>query len=108
MESSKCHLGAVIVRDLSMKVSNYRSVKTLDQYLKEQKVMGIANVDTRAITRRLRATGCLNGVITTGEICTCSFSLYSARPPIVYYGRGVLDFSVPFKCCTSQLHPRCS
>lgn len=65
MESSKCHLGAVIVRDLSMKVSNYRSVKTLDQYLKEQKVMGIANVDTRAITRRLRATGCLNGVITT-------------------------------------------
>lgn len=29
-------------------------------------VLGIANVDTRAITRRLRVTGCLNGVITTG------------------------------------------
>jgi len=40
---------------------------TLDAYLKEQKVMGIANVDTRAITRRLRVTGCLNGVITTDK-----------------------------------------
>lgn len=67
MESTQCHLGGVIVRDLSLKVSNYRSAMTLDAYLKEQKVMGIANVDTRAITRRLRVTGCLNGVITTDK-----------------------------------------
>ena len=65
MESSKCHLGGVIVRDLSLIVSNYRSNMTLDAYCKEQKVMGIANVDTRAITRRLRVDGCLNGVICT-------------------------------------------
>jgi carbamoyl-phosphate synthase small subunit len=67
MESTKCHLGGVIVRDLSMKVSNYRSTMTLDDYCKAQKVMGIANVDTRAITRRLRVTGCLNGVICTDQ-----------------------------------------
>jgi len=67
MESSKCHLGGVIVRDLSLIVSNYRSNMTLDAYCKEQKVMGIANVDTRAITRRLRVDGCLNGVICTDE-----------------------------------------
>lgn len=65
MESTKCHLGAVIIRDLSIKVSNYRSRMSLDEYLKEQGVLGIADVDTRAITRRLRVTGCLNGVITT-------------------------------------------
>jgi carbamoyl-phosphate synthase small subunit len=65
MESSKCHLGGVIVRDLSLRVSNYRSTMTLDAYLKEQGVLGISNVDTRAITRRLRVTGCLNGVIST-------------------------------------------
>ena len=63
MESTKCHLGGVIVRDLSLQVSNYRSAMSLDEYLKAQKVMGISNVDTRAITRRLRVTGCLNGVI---------------------------------------------
>lgn len=65
MESTKCHLGGVIVRDLSLSVSNYRSNMSLDEYCKSQKVMGIANVDTRAITRRLRVDGCLNGVICT-------------------------------------------
>ena len=40
MESSKVHLGGVIVRDLSLKVSNYRSNMTLDAYLKQQKVGG--------------------------------------------------------------------
>lgn len=65
MESDQCHLGGVIARDLSLRVSNYRSAMTLDAYLKAQGVLGIADVDTRAITRRLRVTGCLNGVIST-------------------------------------------
>ncbi len=109
MESEKCHLSGIIVRDLSCIVSNYRSTKSLDQYLKEQNVLGatfrshhprscdrslpartdggraacacclsvqcprrhvlacagIADVDTREITRRLRDTGALNGIITT-------------------------------------------
>jgi carbamoyl-phosphate synthase small subunit len=64
-ESEQTHLGGVIVRDLSCVVSNYRSKMSLDEYLKEQGVLGIADVDTRAITRALRTTGCLNGVICT-------------------------------------------
>ena len=40
MESEKCHLSGIIIRDLSCIVSNYRSTKTLDQYLKEQNVLG--------------------------------------------------------------------
>ncbi|KAK9866434.1 hypothetical protein WJX84_012101 [Apatococcus fuscideae] len=63
MESEKCHLGGIIVRDLSCVVSNYRSKQSLSDYCASQDVMGIANVDTRAITRRLRDDGCLNGVI---------------------------------------------
>lgn len=35
-ESEKCHLGGIVVRDYSCIVSNYRSQKTLDEYLKEQ------------------------------------------------------------------------
>jgi carbamoyl-phosphate synthase small subunit len=65
MESTKVHMGGVIARDLSLAVSNYRANITLDQYLKDQGVLGIAGVDTRAITRRLRVDGCLNGVICT-------------------------------------------
>eukprot|EP00879_Flechtneria_rotunda_P022618 GHRR01023884.1.p1 GENE.GHRR01023884.1~~GHRR01023884.1.p1 ORF type:complete len:321 (+),score=53.15 GHRR01023884.1:35-997(+) len=64
-ESTKCHLGAIIVRDLSIAVSNYRSRMSLDEYCKQQNVLGIANLDTRALTKVLRETGCLNGVITT-------------------------------------------
>ena len=108
MESAQVHMGGVIVRDLSIKVSNYRANLTLDEYLKQQKVradalcarvavcawsglgladglprahgptplaplrqvMGIAGVDTRAITRRLRVTGCLNGAICTDPSVT--------------------------------------
>jgi len=64
-ESSSCHLGAIIVRDLSITVSNYRSTSTLDDYCKKQGVFGISGVDTRALTKVLRETGCLVGVITT-------------------------------------------
>jgi carbamoyl-phosphate synthase small subunit len=65
MESEKVHLGAVIVRDLSIAVSNYRSKMTLDEYCKKEGVIGISDVDTRALTKALRDTGCLVGVITT-------------------------------------------
>lgn len=64
-ESAKCHLGAIIVRDLSLAVSNYRSRVTLDEYCKQQGVMGIAGIDTRTLTKALRDTGCLVGVLTT-------------------------------------------
>ena len=65
MESTKCHLGAIIVRDLSCVVSNYRSRMSLDEYCKKENVIGLANLDTRALTKVLRETGCLVGVVTT-------------------------------------------
>ena len=64
-ESAKCHLGAIIVRDLSLTVSNYRSRISLDEYCKQQGVLGIAGIDTRSLTKALRDTGCLVGVLTT-------------------------------------------
>lgn len=64
-ESKQVHLSGVVIRDLSSVVSNYRSKSNLSDYLKKQNVRGIANVDTRAITRRLRESGNLNGIITS-------------------------------------------
>jgi len=66
-ESETCHLGAIIVRDLSIVVSNYRSTMTLDEYCNKYNVLGLSNVDTRSLTKVLRETGCLNGVICTGD-----------------------------------------
>jgi len=65
MESEQVHLSGIVVRDLAIKVSNYRSEVTLQDYLKEKGVLGISGVDTREITRCLRGSGCLNGIITT-------------------------------------------
>ena len=55
----------MIVRDLAISVSNYRSTKDLPSFCAEQGVVGIADVDTRALTRVVRDYGCLNGVIST-------------------------------------------
>lgn len=69
-ESLKCHLSGIIVRDLSISVSNYRATRTLDDFCKAQGVAGIADVDTRRLTRILRESGCVNGVISSDTSAT--------------------------------------
>ncbi|XP_047323401.1 carbamoyl-phosphate synthase small chain, chloroplastic-like [Impatiens glandulifera] len=64
-ESSKCFLGGLVIRSLSISISNWRSTKSLGDYLAERNIIGIYDVDTRAITRRLRQDGSLVGVLST-------------------------------------------
>ncbi|CAM6084716.1 unnamed protein product [Calypogeia fissa] len=64
-EASTIFLAGLIIRDLSNRVSNWRSTQTLPEYLQKNNVMGISDIDTRAITRRLREVGSLVGVLTT-------------------------------------------
>ena len=66
-ESRRAFLRGFIIRELSPIVSNWRATDTLDNYLKEQNVMGIADIDTRALTRRLRTSGSLKGVLCTDD-----------------------------------------
>ncbi len=56
-----------VVRDPSPLVSNFRSQQSLDEYLKEQGVVAIGDVDTRKLTRHLRDHGSQNGCIGTGN-----------------------------------------
>jgi carbamoyl-phosphate synthase small subunit len=56
---------AFIVKECSRIASNWRSQKSLDEYLKENKVVGIEGVDTRALTRHIRLEGSMKGVIST-------------------------------------------
>ncbi|KAF5836604.1 carbamoyl-phosphate synthase [Dunaliella salina] len=65
MESEKVHLAGIVVRDLSVAVSNYRATMSLDEYCKQQGTMGISGIDTRDLTRALREVGCLVGVMST-------------------------------------------
>jgi carbamoyl-phosphate synthase small subunit len=53
----------LIIRDLPMLASNFRSTQTLSEYLVEQGTVAIANIDTRQLTRQLRTQGAQNGCI---------------------------------------------
>ncbi|MCR5215620.1 MAG: carbamoyl phosphate synthase small subunit [Lachnospiraceae bacterium] len=67
MESLKCWHDGFIVRELSRIPSNFRSEYTIQQFLIENDVPGIAGIDTRALTKILREKGTMNGMITTKE-----------------------------------------
>ena len=66
VESRQVFASGLIIRDLSLSVSNWRSTQPLPDYLKANKVVAIADIDTRRLTRILRSTGAQNGCIATG------------------------------------------
>lgn len=67
MESAKAWPDGYIVRELSRKPSNFRSEETIQDFLEEQDIPGIAGIDTRALTKILREKGTMNGMITRNE-----------------------------------------
>ncbi len=67
VESSQVFASGLIIRDLSMTVSNFRSTQSLSDYLKANNVVAIAGIDTRKLTRILRSKGAQNGCIATGD-----------------------------------------
>ena len=66
-ESNKIQVSGFVVREECLEPSHYLSVKTLHQYLAESAITGISGVDTRAITRRLRSSGVMLGMLTTSK-----------------------------------------
>ncbi|MCE5278131.1 MAG: glutamine-hydrolyzing carbamoyl-phosphate synthase small subunit [Planctomycetaceae bacterium] len=63
--NTRVQVAGFIIKELSPVVSNFRSSKSLDEYLAAAGVMGLAGIDTRALTRYIRITGALNGVLST-------------------------------------------
>jgi carbamoyl-phosphate synthase small subunit len=66
-ESSQVWAAGLVIRDLPLLASNFRSEQSLEDYLKERNVVAIADIDTRRLTRILREKGAQNGCIITGE-----------------------------------------
>ncbi len=62
-ESTKIWATGLIIRDLPLLASNWRNQQTLSDYLKERNILGIADIDTRKLTRILRDTGAQAGAI---------------------------------------------
>lgn len=68
MESDKPHIGALIVRHKSDYPNNWRCEMTLDGYLKQNRILGIEEIDPRALTRIARQVGPLKALISTEEL----------------------------------------
>ena len=64
VESVKVQVAGMVVRELSRVHSNFRAEMSLHEYLSRAGVLGLSEVDTRALTRRLRTGGAMSGVIT--------------------------------------------
>jgi carbamoyl-phosphate synthase small subunit len=67
VEADKIHAAGLIIKDLPLLTSNFRSQQTLSDYLKSQNVVGLAGIDTRKLTRILREKGAQNGAIVAGD-----------------------------------------
>lgn len=68
MESDRVWLSGLVIRELSLVVSNWRATESLTDFLKRQHTIAIADVDTRRLTRLLRDKGAQNGCIMAGRI----------------------------------------
>jgi carbamoyl-phosphate synthase small subunit len=68
IESWRPHVSGFVIRELSPVVSNWRAEHSLADYLEQNGIPGIQGIDTRALTKKLRVRGALNGFITTEDL----------------------------------------
>ena len=64
-ESNEPQIKGAIARNICPRPSNWRSTQSLPEYLQEHKIPGIYSIDTRALTRKIRTVGAMNGAIST-------------------------------------------
>ncbi|MEC7118762.1 MAG: glutamine-hydrolyzing carbamoyl-phosphate synthase small subunit [Pseudomonadota bacterium] len=96
-ESGRVHkvwAAGLIIRDLPLMASNFRSTASLDDYLKQHGTVAIADIDTRKLTRILREKGAQNGCIMTGADATAEAALAKAQ---AFGGLNGLDLAK--ECC---------
>lgn len=78
-ESSTIWAKGLVIRDLPLLASNFRNEQNLSDYLKAKNILGIADIDTRKLTRILREKGAQNGCILAGDSLDESAALAQAK-----------------------------
>lgn len=77
-ESTHIHASGLIIRDLPLLASNWRSESSLQDYLEHRNVIAIADIDTRKLTRLLRDKGAQSGAIIAGDDATVEKAIEAA------------------------------
>ncbi len=78
-EAASIHAAGLVIRDLPLLASNFRSEKTLDAYLRAENVLGLADIDTRKLTRILREKGAQAGCLMAGDRLDADAAVAMAR-----------------------------
>ena len=78
-DARRIYAAGLVIRDLPLLASNFRSEQTLSDYLKAGNVVGIADIDTRKLTRLLREKGAQAGCLMTGENLNADDAIAQAR-----------------------------
>lgn len=78
-ESERIQSAGLIIRDLPPRVSNWRAEQSLPEYLRAHNLVGIADIDTRRLTRIVREKGAQNGCIMAGDVLDEERALAQAR-----------------------------
>ena len=78
-EAERIHVAGLVIRDLPLTYNNWRAEMSLQDYLQQQQVIGIADIDTRRLTRILREKGAQNACIMAGEQADETIALAKAR-----------------------------
>lgn len=78
-ESNTIWAKGLVIRDLPLLASNFRNEQSLSEYLKSKNVLGIADIDTRKLTRILREKGAQNGCILAGDNIDVDAALSQAK-----------------------------
>jgi carbamoyl-phosphate synthase small subunit len=89
VESSKLQVRGIVTRNIAQRPSNWRSTASLTEHLQQEGIVGIAGVDTRALTRHLRTQGSMNGAIST-EILDSEKLLVQAKAAPSMKGRDLV------------------
>ncbi|RMH24995.1 MAG: carbamoyl-phosphate synthase small subunit [Planctomycetota bacterium] len=89
VESDRVHVAGFVVRELARSHSNHRATRGLDGYLREEGVIGLTGVDTRALTRRLRTHGALRGALTDDPRVSDEHLVEHARSAPAMSGRNL-------------------
>ena len=79
MESPQIYASGLVVRDLSMVASSWRASGSLNEFLQRGRIVAIAGIDTRRLTRLLRDKGAQSGCIMTGEKAEAAAAIRAAR-----------------------------
>ena len=97
-ESSSVHASGIIFRDSELEVSSWRHNSTFRDFLHANKIVAISNLDTRALTRKIRNQGALNGCIMSD-----GSSIEKAEEQLNKFG-GLLDQDLAIKVSTKKVY----